>query len=505
MHTAAGEFLTCQKLGLKNFPLSVSTSDHTILNVLDLARADRQPSHSFAAITCPACNGKHRPHNYDKTCKKTKDTAELPAKPDKSSEDVRPVRHTIKMKPRTSADDKVRTIPTETPDVGFRPSGSASSSRRAPDVEIVEKDDEEARPDSREPVPDEPKVEEKKEPGKIKPKSTVTMPIALKRIHDKLSSPTELLRLHLKHYHMSTDQLRRRTSELKLPEDIYKHYDAVVKTCDTRQTPKRAPSRAKVSGVRSETFGELTFVDHGMVDVEGGEKKLVFLILFDGATSLSTEYVVNTMNSKETINLFLEYFEAYQINPKTIVGDQAFTQPDFEDFYAHRNIGPIALGPGTPWPNRAEAAVRTFKKQVTLMVNSLADDPALADVTYRQWVRQARLARNSSVTYGGVTPLEMACGRRPADILNLETATPSQLTSDVPTPEKKIEAVRMLATKAYLEAKQADDVRRDLSAKLNVSSGPFLPGDIPATIPETERRARPPGRTGKSKCCTTQR
>ena len=35
----------------------------------------------------------------------------------------------------------------------------------------------------------------------------------------------------------------------------------------------------------------------------------------------------------------------------------------------------------------------------------------------------------------------------------------------------------MLATKAYLEAKQADDVRRDLGAKLNMSSGPFLPSD----------------------------
>ena len=82
-------------------------------------------------------------------------------------------------------------------------------------------------------------------------------------------------------------------------------------------------------------------------------------------------------------------------------------------------------------------------------MNSFADDPALADVTDRQLVRQACLTRNSSVTYGGVTPLEMAFGRRPADILNLETATPSQLTSDIPTPEKKTEAVRMLATKAY--------------------------------------------------------
>ena len=125
------------------------------------------------------------------TCQKF---GELPAEPDKSSMDVPPVRLTIKMKPRTSGDDKVRydTIPVEAPDVGFRPSGTASSSKRAPDVKIVEKDEEEARPDSREHVPDEPKVEEKKEPGKIKPKSTVAMPIALKRIHDKLSSLTEL-------------------------------------------------------------------------------------------------------------------------------------------------------------------------------------------------------------------------------------------------------------------------------------------------------------------------
>ena len=105
---------------------------------------------------------------------------------------------------------------------------------------------------------------------------------------------------------MSTDQLRRRTSALKLPEDIYKQYDEVVKSCD------------------------------GMVDVEGGKKKLALLIIFDGAMSIA--YVVNTMNSKETISLFLEYCETYQINPKTIVGDQAFMQPDFEDFHARRNI-----------------------------------------------------------------------------------------------------------------------------------------------------------------------
>ena len=202
----------------------MSTSDHTVLNALDLARANRQPSHSFAAtlLVQRATANTDLILYLPQNCKKTKDKAELPAMPDKSSVDTTPVRLAIKMKPRTSGDDKVRfgTIPTEAPDVGFRPGGTASSSKRGPDVEIVEKDEEEARPDSRERVPDEAKVEEKKELGKIKPKSTVTMSIALKRIHAELSSPTELLRLFLKHYHMSTDQFRRRTSALKLPEDI---------------------------------------------------------------------------------------------------------------------------------------------------------------------------------------------------------------------------------------------------------------------------------------------
>ena len=106
----------------------------------------------------------------------------------------------------------------------------------------------------------------------------------------------------------------------------------------------------------------------------------------------------------------MEYFETYQLSPKYIVGDQAFMKEEMESFYNRMNIRPISLGPGTPWPNRAEAAIRMYKKQVTLMLKTVAEDPALADVTYRQVVRQASLARSSMVTHGGVTPLEMAFG-----------------------------------------------------------------------------------------------
>ena len=317
------------------------------------------------------------------------------------------------------------------------------------------------------------KVEERKEPG-----NSVSIPLALKRIHDKLSSPTELLKLHLKHYHMSTEQFKRRTSALKIPASIYELYERVTKQCETCQKQKVAPSRAKVSGIRSETFGELTFIDHGEVTVSQ-TSKLTFLMIYDGATSLTTSYVVQTKSDRETINCLMEYFETYQLTPKYIVGDQAFMGLEMESFYNRMNIRPISLGPGTgtPWPNRAEAAVRMYKKQVTLTLKTIAEDPALGDVTYRQLLRQASLAKNSMVTHGGVTPLEMAFGRRPADILSPEGMTPAQLTTEVPTPEKKIDALRTIAMKAYLEAKQSDDLKRDIAAKLQLSDGPYFPGD----------------------------
>ena len=68
------------------------------------------------------------------------------------------------------------------------------------------------------------KLEEKKEPS---PKGT--LPLALQRIHDKLQSPTELLKLHLKHYiSLSTEQCKRRTSALKLPKEIYDKHDQIT-------------------------------------------------------------------------------------------------------------------------------------------------------------------------------------------------------------------------------------------------------------------------------------
>ena len=86
----------------------------------------------------------------------------------------------------------------------------------------------------------------------------------------------------------------------------------------------------------------------------------------------------------------------------------------------------------TPWPNRAESAVRLFKKQLTILISAALADPILAEtITAKQLVRQAAYARNISLTYGGVTPLELAFGRRPPDICDVENMNPEQLTSDI--------------------------------------------------------------------------
>ena len=88
------------------------------------------------------------------------------------------------------------------------------------------------------------RLEEKKEPS---PKGTLSL--ALQRTHGKLQLPTEFLKLHLKHYHMTTEQFKRRTSALKLPKQIYDKFDQITKSCDTYSKAKIAPSRAKVSGI----------------------------------------------------------------------------------------------------------------------------------------------------------------------------------------------------------------------------------------------------------------
>jgi len=96
-------------------------------------------------------------------------------------------------------------------------------------------------------------------------------------------------------------------------------FEQITKSCDTCSKAKIAPSRAKVSGIRSEVFGELTFIDHGEVSINL-QSKLQLLLLYDAATSLTTAYVVQNRSDTVTISHLQEHFETYQLNPKYTEG-----------------------------------------------------------------------------------------------------------------------------------------------------------------------------------------
>ena len=227
--------------------------------------------------------------------------------------------------------------------------------------------------------------DEQKEPAE-----PIKLPIALRRIHDKLRDPTELYKLHLKHRHMSLSQFKKRTSALQIPKDIYEAYGELVKKCETCQTVKSAPSRAKTSGLRSDTFGDLTFVDHGEIALPCGLEKLMFIIFYDGATNLVTARAVENQTTESIISQMTEYFEVYQLTPKVVVGDQQFMSVELEAYYARNGIKPVGIGPDTPWPNRAEAAVRLTEQQIKLMLDGLIKGfgaASLENVTYHSLVR----------------------------------------------------------------------------------------------------------------------
>ena len=136
-------------------------------------------------------------------------------------------------------------------------------------------------------------------PSKDEPTS---LPLALGRIHQRLSKPEELKKLHLQHRHTTTDQFRVRTRALHLPKSIYDLFDKIRSECEVCQAAKHAPSRSKTSGLRADTFGDMTCTDHCQVPLGTGEHNIVFVIL-DGATTLLTPEAVTTKQEAENITV----------------------------------------------------------------------------------------------------------------------------------------------------------------------------------------------------------
>ena len=263
----------------------------------------------------------------------------------------------------------------------------------------------------------------------------------IKRLDDKV----ELYKLHVKHYHMSPTQCRRRTSMLNLPDRIYEKYEDVYNKCRVCSMSVAPPPRAKISGIRASVFGDVIFVDHCEIELKKKKKKYVVLLVLDGATNLLWATAQNSLDKKETLVHLREWNEQNNCIPKAIVGDEAFFSDEFNEYYKFHGIKPLPCGPRTPWPNRAETAVRLFKRQWSLMTQSLEEDDRFNGVTIRQAVKMTVWARNTQLTISGYSPLEVATGRRPPDLFDVETANPEQLSATPPDEDLSTLALQRLA------------------------------------------------------------
>ena len=286
---------------------------------------------------------------------------------------------------------------------------------------------------------------------------------ACRKMLRKLEDSVELYKLHIKHYHMSPTQFRRRTSMLGLPDPVYEKFEDMYNKCRVCSTSIAPPPRARISGIRSTNFGDVIF-DHA--EIQLSKNKYMVLLVLDGATNLLWATAQNSLNNKETIQALRLWTDEHSCMPKAIVGDDAFFQEDFLTYYRTHGIKECPCGSRTPWPNRAESAVRLFKRQWQIMSQNLEDD-RFKGITIREAVKRTVWARNTQLTVSGYSPLEIASGRRPPDLLDIETSDPAQLSVDMLPEDKNQLELQRLALRAHQEARQAADLRHDMAKRLH--------------------------------------
>ena len=111
------------------------------------------------------------------------------------------------------------------------------------------------------------------------------------------------------------------------------------------------------------------------------------------------------------------------------------------------------------------------------MAKALADEGYAERVTVRQAVKKVAWARNCQLTVSGYSPLEIATGRRPPDLFDVETSTPEQLSANPPEEDRTTLDLQRIAMRAHQEARQWIDLRKDLARRVMPSDGPYQKGD----------------------------
>ena len=116
---------------------------------------------------------------------------------------------------------------------------------------------------------------------------------------------------------MSPAQLRRRTSSLRLPEDLQELYKGVVQGCEHYIKKKPPLQRSTVTGLKADHSGDIVFVDHADVNIRGETYSV--LIVVDGATTFVTTFAPSPKASHDTIQCLTEWVDTFHCTPEDIV------------------------------------------------------------------------------------------------------------------------------------------------------------------------------------------
>ena len=108
---------------------------------------------------------------------------------------------------------------------------------------------------------------------------------------------------------------------------------------------------------------------------------------------------------------------------------------------------------------------------------ALTEEGYVDRVTVRQAVKKVVWARNCQLTVSGYSPLEIATGRRPPDLFDVETSTPEQLSAEPPEEDRTMLQLQRIALRAHQEARQALDLRKGIARRVMPSDRPYSLGD----------------------------
>ena len=135
---------------------------------------------------------------------------------------------------------------------------------------------------------------------------------ALRNITRKLSEERNLRDFHLKRYHMSTAQFKKRTTHLDIPGTIYDLYEHVVKTYPFCNSRKPRPERSRVSGIRAEVFGDFVFSEN--VSAKIGDETFGFLINFGWShITFDSTFPCKSASASEVIAKIHERVDTFQM------------------------------------------------------------------------------------------------------------------------------------------------------------------------------------------------